>query len=167
MQYSKLAATIGVAFLFCGGSLSLAGQSPGPAPQAPGSMTQVPSATAHGHGGEGLRQFLTPEQRAVWKLDHKAEMKSLTPEQRHAYKRQLKEQFLAMTPEQRAKMRDGLQAEWGKLSSDRQQRIEQRIAMHDQHRLARHNGALPQSPGRSPAEVAPPQAPANPPTNQL
>ncbi len=125
MIFPRLAAAVfGAAVFTAGASLALAQQAPSGAAQQ--QMTPQPL-----HGG--YRHFLTPEQRVMWRIQHRDETKSMSPEQRQSYRQQLRQQVLAMTPEQKAQMRNQLQAQWKQLPPDRQQKIEQRLAQRQQH----------------------------------
>jgi hypothetical protein len=134
MQFHRLAAlTLGAAVLASVGTLAIAQEMP--------SSQQTEVQPAHG----GLRHFLTPEERIMWRQQHRADVKSMSTEQRQAYRQQLRQQFAAMNPQQRDQMRDQLQAQWNQLPQQRQQQIEQRIAerqqnVHGQH-AHQHSGA--------------------------
>lgn len=147
MHYSRLAAATGVALLLAGGSLAIAQQSAYSA--APQAATESPRQ----HGGHGFHHLLTPEERIMWRMDHKSEMAAMSHDQRRAYKKQLREQFAAMDPREQAKVRDQLQQEWARLDPARQQKIEQRVATHQQRHAERRGGA--QQPGYS-GESRPP-----------
>jgi hypothetical protein len=124
MIFSRLVSAAILAASCAGGSsIALAQIAP---PAAPQQMEQERSRGNH-------ERFLTPEQRVMWRTEHRGQMKSLSQEQREAYRHQLREQFMAMTPEQKAQTRDQLQAEWNQLPQQRQQAIEQRLAQRQQN----------------------------------
>jgi hypothetical protein len=133
MGISRIAAVAFGAAMFVGSaSLALAQQAPqGAYPQQ---MEQAAGRGGHSH-------FLTPEERAMWRLQHRSELQSLSQQQRQAYRQQLHQQLQAMAPQQKAQLRDQLQAQWNQLPQQRQQAIEQRIAQHQQRGYGQQRGA--------------------------
>jgi hypothetical protein len=141
MGISRVAAAALCAAFFAGGAVSaLAQEAPYGAP--------AQSEQQGWHGSHS--RFLTPEQRIMWRMQHRDETKSMSPEQRESYRQQLRQQFLSMTPAQKAQMRDQLQAQWNQLSPDRQQKIEQRLAQRQQQgygqRGERNSAGYPNGP---------------------
>jgi hypothetical protein len=156
MGISRIAGAAFAAALFVGGaSLAFAQEAPQGAYQQ---QTEQPA----GHGGHG--RFLTPEQRVMWHMQHRDEIKSMSEQQREVYRQQLRQQFLAMTPAQKIQMRDQLQAQWNQLPAERQQAIEQRLAQRQQHGDGQphrqHGGAYPG--GQAGQSTYPSQGPGNP-----
>jgi hypothetical protein len=77
-----------------------------------------------------LGVFLTPEQEAMWRRDHKAEMKAMTKDQKKAFRKQFRQQWEAMNEADRTKLRNDLQAKWDALPANQREKLEQRILQH-------------------------------------
>jgi len=84
-------------------------------------------------GAESGR-FLTPEERKMWREEHRGETQSMTADQRRAYFQQLRQQYQAMSVTDKANVRNALQARWNALPPQKQQAFEQRIAQKEQGR---------------------------------
>ena len=100
------------------------------APQ-PGAIQalQAPPPVEQGNGQGGkLARLLTPEQRAMFMLDAREQLKGMTRDQRQAWRKDQLQKIAAMSPAQRQAFQSGLQARWDVLPLDRKNRIEQRLA---------------------------------------
>jgi hypothetical protein len=76
-----------------------------------------------------MAAFFTPEQRAMYMLDARAQVQDMTPEQRHAFRHDQMAKVMAMSDSERTHLKTDLQAKWDALPQARKDRIEQRIAM--------------------------------------
>jgi hypothetical protein len=91
-----------------------------------------PTDQGLGHGGKGkLARFLTPEQRAMFMLDGRQQVKDMTPDQRRAWRKDQIQKIAAMSPAERQTFQSGLQARWDALPPARKSRIEQRLAQRE------------------------------------
>ena len=140
MRFSRLAAgAVGAAIVFGFSSLACAqdapyGQSSQYAPY--GQSPRYAGSSMYGTG----RNELSPEERVMWRMEHRGEMASMTDEQRRDYRRQSRQQFRAMSPQQQASFRERLDARWAGLPQQRQQAIEQRLSMRQQARYSGQSG---------------------------
>jgi hypothetical protein len=80
-----------------------------------------------GKGGK-LAGILTPEQRAMFALDAREQLKTMTRDQRKAWRKDQIQKIMAMSPAERQAFQSGLQARWDALPPARKNRIEQRLA---------------------------------------
>jgi hypothetical protein len=95
-------------------------------------------AFAQDHMGGGMHGFFTPEQRAMYMMDQKAngtDWKSMTQDQRHAQMQAMRTKFMSMSDADKAKLRSDMQAKFDALTPDQKQAVEQKIA----ERRARHD----------------------------
>jgi predicted Fe-S protein YdhL (DUF1289 family) len=89
-----------------------------------------------GHGG--MHGFFTPEQRAMYMEQQKAngvDWRSMTHDQRHAQMQAMRAKFEAMSDADKAKLKADMQAKFDALTPDQKQAVEQKIAEHK----ARHD----------------------------
>ena len=94
------------------------------------------SAFAQDHGG-GMHGFFTPEQRAMYMEQLKAngtDWMSMSKDQRHAQMDALRTKFMAMSDADKAKLKADMQAKFDALTPLEKQAVEQKIA----DRKARH-----------------------------
>jgi predicted Fe-S protein YdhL (DUF1289 family) len=94
-------------------------------------------AFAQDHGG-GMHGFFTPEQRAMYMEQQKAngvDWSSMTPDQRHAQMQAMRAKFDGMSNADKAKLKSDMQAKFDALTPDQKQAVEQKIA----ERRARHD----------------------------
>lgn len=100
-------------------------------PLAIGAASAQPAPSGQGDGGHG---FLTPEQRAMMRLDQpRADWQSMTQDQRAAMRDQMRAKWEAMSDADKQKLKADLQAKWNALPPDQKQAIEQRIAERRAH----------------------------------
>jgi hypothetical protein len=92
----------------------------------------VASAAAGDHHHGKLLGLFTPEQRVMFVMGARDQVKDMTPEQRHAWRHDQVAKVVAMPAPEQAKLKADLQARWDALPQDRKDRIEQRIAMRQQ-----------------------------------
>ena len=88
-------------------------------------------------GGGGMHGFFTPEQRAMYMMDQKAngtDWSSMTPDQRHAQMQAMRAKFDAMSDSDKAKLKADMQAKFDALTPLEKQAIEQKIADHKTRR---------------------------------
>lgn len=91
---------------------------------------QSPAPAEHGRGGK-LAGLLSPEQRAMFMLDAREQLKGMTPDQRKAWRKDQIQKVMAMSPDQRQAFQSNLQARWDALPAARKNRIEQRLAQRE------------------------------------
>ena len=94
------------------------------------------SAFAQDHGG-GMRGFFTPEQRAMYMAQQKAngmDWSSMTKDQRHAQMQAMRARFDGMSDADKAKLKADMQARFDALTPDQKQAVEQKIADHKARR---------------------------------
>jgi hypothetical protein len=94
------------------------------------------SAFAQDHGG-GMRGFFTPEQRAMYTEQQKAngvDWSTMSSDQRHAQMQAMRAKFDGMSDADKAKLKADMQAKFDALTPDQKQAVEQKIA----ERHARH-----------------------------
>jgi hypothetical protein len=84
------------------------------------------------HEGGKLGRFFTPEQRAMYKMGARDQVRDMTQDQRHAFRHEQIAKVMAMPEPERARLKADLQARWDALPQARKDRIEQRIAARDQ-----------------------------------
>jgi len=80
------------------------------------------------HPAGQKQALLTPQQWAMSRARHRAEVSLLSPEQKKEFSKKLRHDVEKMSPSDLAAMRTGLQAEWDALPADRKEQIESRIA---------------------------------------
>jgi hypothetical protein len=113
---------------------------------APSSTTAPLAAAGH------MRQGLTPEEHFLYKKQLRGPgSRKLSIAQRCERARTLRQQRRAMTPAQRQKLKQQLDAEWSRLPAAEKQRIEQRIAKHQE----RHAEGKPRVHAKRCADVNP------------
>ena len=95
------------------------------------------------HHGK-LAGLFTPEQRAMYMLGARDQLKDMTRDQRHAWRHDQVAKVMAMPQDQRARLKADLQARWDALPQDRKDRIERRIA----EREARREDRMGPAPGQ-------------------
>jgi len=86
------------------------------------------------HGG--MHGFFTPEQRAMYMEQQKAngmDWHAMTPDQRHAQMQAMHAKFDAMSDADKAKLKADMQAKFDALTPDQKQAVEQKIAEHKAH----------------------------------
>jgi len=105
------------------------------APPQPGALQalQAPPPAEQGlYGKRGkLAGILTPEQRAMFMLDARDQLKTMTPDQRKAWRKDQIQKVMAMSPAERQAFQSSLQARWDALPPARKNRIEQRLAQRE------------------------------------
>jgi len=79
------------------------------------------------HGGK-LAGFFTPEQRAMFLLQSRDQLKDMTKDQRHAWRQDQIQKVVAMSDSERSKFKADLQARWDALPQSQKDRIQQRLA---------------------------------------
>jgi hypothetical protein len=95
------------------------------------------SAFAQDHQGGGMHGFFSPEQRAMYMEQQKAngvDFQSMTPDQRHAQMQAMRARFEGMSDAEKTKIKSDMQARFDSLSPAQKQAVEQKIA----ERRARH-----------------------------
>lgn len=100
------------------------------------------SAFAQDHGG-GMHGFFTPEQRAMYMMDQKAngtDWSSMSSDQRHAQMQAMRAKFDGMSDADKAKLKSDMQAKFDALTPLEKQTVEQKIA----ERKARHDHSADQ-----------------------
>jgi hypothetical protein len=101
-------------------------------------QSPAPADQGLGHGGKGkLARLLTPEQRAMFMLDARQQLKAMTHDQRKAWRKDQIQKIVAMSPSERQTFQSGLQARWDALPPARKNRIEQRLAQRQTPPLTR------------------------------
>jgi predicted Fe-S protein YdhL (DUF1289 family) len=96
------------------------------------------SAFAQDHMGGGMHGFFTPEQRAMYMEQQKAngvDWMSMSHDQRHAQMQAMRAKFDGMSDADKAKLKADMQAKFDALTPDQKQAVEQKIA----ERKARHD----------------------------
>ena len=94
-------------------------------------------AGAFAQQGGGMHGFFTPEQRAMYMEQQKAngvDWSSMTSDQRHAQMQTMRTKFMSMSDADKAKLKTDMQAKFDALTPDQKQAVEQKIA----ERRARH-----------------------------
>lgn len=89
----------------------------------------TPALAAPGGPGGKLAGLLTPEQRVVYMMQFRDQLRDMTPDQRHAFRHDQMTKVQAMSDSERAHLKTDLQAKWDALPQARKNMIEQRIAM--------------------------------------
>ena len=84
-----------------------------------------------------LAGIFTPEQRAMYMMGARDQLRDMTPDQRHAWRQDQIARITAMPAAQQAKLKADLQARWDALPQARKDQIEQRIAARQQDRQTR------------------------------
>jgi hypothetical protein len=84
-----------------------------------------------GRGGGKLAGFFTPEQRAMFLLGARDQVKDMTKDQRHAWRKDQVQKVMAMSDTERTQMKADLQARWDALPQGQKDRIQQRMARRD------------------------------------
>ncbi|HEY8947970.1 MAG TPA: hypothetical protein VIM56_03700 [Rhizomicrobium sp.] len=87
------------------------------------------SAFAQDHGG-GMHGFFTPEQRAMYMEQQKAngvDWSSMSHDQRHAQMQAMRAKFDGMSDADKAKLKADMQAKFDALTPDQKQAVEQKI----------------------------------------
>ncbi len=90
--------------------------------------TPDPGAGLRGGRGGGLAGFLTPQQRMMFQLQARDQLRDMTPAQRQAFRREQLQKFIAMSAGERQKFKSDLQAGWDALPPAQKARIEARMA---------------------------------------
>jgi hypothetical protein len=93
--------------------------------------SQTPAMTGPEQGAGrqndgGLLSFLTPEQRAAFRIEARHEAR----EQMRAWRKERFQKLAAMTESDRQKLKADMQARWDALPADRKARIQERMARH-------------------------------------
>ena len=99
------------------GALPAASQTPG--------MAGSEQSAGRSHDGR-LLSFLTPEQRAAFRIEARQEAR----EQMRAWRKERFQKLAAMTESDRQKLKADMQARWDALPADRKARIQERMARH-------------------------------------
>ena len=73
-------------------------------------------------------RILTPEQQAMWRQDHRAEVKGKSQEERKSFKLKLEQELQAMSESERSSLRDRLQAKWNALPAEKKKKLEQKLS---------------------------------------
>ncbi|HEX4272156.1 MAG TPA: hypothetical protein VHZ32_12245 [Rhizomicrobium sp.] len=81
-----------------------------------------------GRGGGKLGGLFTPEQRAMYLLGARDQVKDMTQDQRHAWRKEQVQKVMAMSDTERTKLKADLQAKWDALPQGQKDRIQQRLA---------------------------------------
>lgn len=95
-------------------------------------------ASAFAQQGGGMHGFFTPEQRAMYMAQQKADgvdWSSMSRDQRHAQMQAMRTKFDGMSDADKAKLKADMQAKFDSLTPDQKQAVEQKIA----ERKARHD----------------------------
>jgi len=100
-------------------ALPAASQTPSPA------MAGPEHGAGQHHDGRFL-SFLTPEQRAAFRIEARQEAR----EHMRAFRKERFQKLAAMTDGDRQKLKADMQARWDALPSDRKARIQERMARH-------------------------------------
>jgi hypothetical protein len=79
------------------------------------------------HTGKEGAKLLTPEQQAMWRMEHRDELRGKTKEEKRAFRQKLRKALAAMPEAERTTLRSKLQAKWDALSADEKQKHEQKI----------------------------------------
>ena len=101
-------------------------------------LVPVLALAAPGDRHGKLAGLFTPEQRAMYIMGARDQLKDMTPDQRHAWRHDQVAKVVAMPEAERARLKADLQARWDALPQDRKDRIERRIA----ERQARHEDRM-------------------------
>jgi len=88
------------------------------------------------HGGGKLAGFLTPEQRTMFMMSARDQLKDMTQDQRKAWRQQQIQKVTAMSEDERASFKADLQAKWDALPQPQKDRIQQRMARGGQQSTA-------------------------------
>lgn len=91
------------------------------------SQTQSPAMPGAEHGsgehrGGRLLSFLTPEQRAAFRMQ--------AHQEKQAWRKDQRQKLASMTESDKQKLKADMQARWDALPSDRKARIQERMARH-------------------------------------
>jgi hypothetical protein len=126
MRFSRLFPLIAGAFLLV--PLSSFAATPG-AVQAEQSPAMPDPGGAHGgKGGGKLGGLLSPEQRAMFTFQARAQTKDMSQDQRKAWRKDQVAKLVSMSPTDRQAFKTGLQAKWDALPQAQKARLQQRLA---------------------------------------
>ena len=124
MRFSRLFPLFAGALLLV--PLSASAATPG-AVQAEQSPTMPDPGGLKGKGGK-LGGLLSPEQRAMFAVQARAQTKDMSQDQRKAWRKDQMAKFAAMSPADRQAFKTGLQAKWDALPQAQKARLQQRLA---------------------------------------
>ena len=87
---------------------------------------------ANAKGGARMEQFFTPEQRIMFMAQARDQVKDMSPDERKTFRRDQVARLMSMSDSEKVKLKADLQAKWDALPQKRRDKIEQRIAAHQQ-----------------------------------
>lgn len=80
----------------------------------------------------GMRGFLTPQQRAMLMMENRGQFQNMSDDQRRAARQKMRDQWMAMSQADREKKRAELQAKYDALPQAQKDEINQHIAQWSQ-----------------------------------
>jgi hypothetical protein len=76
----------------------------------------------------GKSRVLTPEQSAIWRREHRGDIKGKSKEERRAFRDKNLEKLAAMSEPEKTSLRNQLQAKWNALPAEEKKKLEQKIS---------------------------------------
>ena len=89
------------------------------------------AAQAAPGGGGKMGAMFTPEQRAMYMMDARSDLKGMDKDKRKDWRKEQIAKIMAMPDNDRAKMKADLQAKWDALPQAQKDAVEKRIAMRE------------------------------------
>jgi hypothetical protein len=93
----------------------------------PGAVQAGQSAKGQAKGGK-LANLLSPEQRAMYALETRDQIKAMPQDQRKAFHKEQVRKLMTMSPGDRQNFQKTLQAKWDALPQKQKARFERRLA---------------------------------------
>ncbi len=84
--------------------------------------------------------LLTPEQMAMWRREHRSELRTMNEDQKRVFRRRFRLQLEAMSEADRNALRAHLQAQFDALPADEKQKVASQIAKQEHERGAKAGG---------------------------